>query len=230
MQEALVIYPYMEQSVYEAMALDELLFGEARADRKAFIRLYSFDTPCITLGYFQKHGEDSGISIPWTRRITGGGVVQHDSDIILTFSGIPDLKKNPLQDLYRKIHSSLIPSLSEWVSELSLKKDAAASKPDRHSYCFQQPVLHDILAEETKIAGGALCLKKDIFLYQGALKLPWLKQSEKDRETLLSYFIRYYYADQKINLIKNQSVDHLQKNVKLLAEEKYNNPEWKRKE
>ena len=230
MDETLLIYPYMEHSVYEAMALDELLFEESRATRKAFIRLYSFDSSCITLGYFQKLKKDPGNSIPWTRRITGGGIVHHDKDLILTFGGIPDFKKNPLQDLYHKIHSSLIPSLSEWMPELNLNTEPPVPQTDKESYCFQKPVLHDILTDNTKIAGGALCLKKDIFLYQGALKTPWLLESKKDRQTLLSCFIRYFYLGQKINLIENQSVDHLQKNVTLLAEEKYKNPEWKRKE
>ena len=230
MEETLLIYPYLEQSVYEAMALDELLFFNARTTRKAFIRLYSFDAPCMTIGYFQKFRENPGNTIPWTRRISGGGIVHHDKDILLAFGGIPDLKKNPLQELYHKIHSSLIPSLSEWMPELNLNEKAPAPAPDRESWCFQKPVLHDILTENTKIAGGALCFKKDIFLYQGALKLPSLLRSPNDRQTLISSFIKEYYGDQKIRRLENQSVDPLQKNVKLLAEEKYKNPEWKRKE
>src|SRR5882762_10992875 len=61
------------------MAVDEALLREVR---EPVLRIYEWDVPAISLGYFQP-GAFAG-ERPFVRRYTGGGIVDHAHDVTYT--------------------------------------------------------------------------------------------------------------------------------------------------
>ena len=87
----------MAHSATFNMAADEFLTGQqSRSDQLPTLRIYFWNAPSISIGYFQdvaktaRRFQTGGKKPTVVKRITGGGLVQHGSD--LTFSLI--LKKN----------------------------------------------------------------------------------------------------------------------------------------
>ena len=66
------------------MAIDHALLETAGREGCAFLRIYQWQQPTISLGYFQnyaereEHRESSKLDI--VRRSTGGGAIVHDHD------------------------------------------------------------------------------------------------------------------------------------------------------
>src|SRR5271156_7168226 len=62
------------------MAIDEALLREVR---EPVLRLYEWNVPAVSLGYFQ-HASLAPAGRPFVRRYTGGGLVDHARDITYT--------------------------------------------------------------------------------------------------------------------------------------------------
>ena len=64
------------------MAWDEALLEAAPGLGQPVLRLYGWNQPAATFGYFQKHAEIARLTPlrPLIRRPTGGGLVPHDAD------------------------------------------------------------------------------------------------------------------------------------------------------
>ncbi|MEM2208040.1 MAG: biotin/lipoate A/B protein ligase family protein [Sulfolobales archaeon] len=81
-----------EGSGYYHMAMDEALLFSAAMGGVPTVRLYVFNKPTVTLGYFQKIEEvvdleftrREGVDV--VRRVTGGGAVYHDPKGEITYS------------------------------------------------------------------------------------------------------------------------------------------------
>ena len=61
------------------MAVDEALLREVR---EPVLRIYEWDVPAVSLGYFQSHTLAG--DLPFVRRYTGGGLVDHAHDVTYT--------------------------------------------------------------------------------------------------------------------------------------------------
>lgn len=153
------------------MALDEALLGSVV---QPTLRIYRWDTPCVTFGYFQKHDEVRRFhpELPLTRRWTGGGIVDHGRD--LTFSlGIPRTHQAAAMlpaRFYRDLHSLLVP----WIARETSGRVRLATESETVSgaSCFSSPAPDDLLDGDRKILGGAQRRSAGALLYQGSLLLP----------------------------------------------------------
>ena len=151
------------------MALDEVLL---RTVARPLLRIYRWDAPCVTFGYFQRHGEvrSSFPGVPVVRRWTGGGMVKHGED--LTFSlmipqGHPAGELPPAR-FYRDLHGALAAWLASTLStEIRL---AGREETLQGPSCFAAPALDDLLMEGRKILGGAQRRSAGALLYQGSLQ------------------------------------------------------------
>jgi lipoate-protein ligase A len=125
------------------------------------LRLYMWNPPAVSIGYFQSMSEEVDIDkcktqgIDYVRRITGGGAVFHDKEI--TYSVIID-ENNPIipKDIkksYESISSAVI---------FSLKKIGVNA-----SYA----PLNDIVVNGKKISGCAQTRKEGRILHHGTLLL-----------------------------------------------------------
>ncbi len=151
--------------IYFNMALDEALLHYAVRNNQPIIRIYSWDKPSITIGYFQSVkdvlNESFLISnnIEFTRRITGGGSVIHFKE--LTYSIIMPTNLN-VRDSYKLICSSIIDSL---------KSLGITAK--------YEPI-NDITINGLKVSGSAQTRMMNYLLQHGTLLL------DIDRELMIN--------------------------------------------
>jgi lipoate-protein ligase A len=151
------------------MALDEVLLGSVT---RPTLRIYRWQGPCVTFGYFQRIAEVRSAfpDLPPVRRWTGGGMVEHGRD--LTFSlmipkGDPAASMAPVI-FYRELHGRIARWLSVHLSpgvRLAGEEDLRAG-----GACFTAPAQDDLLLEGRKILGGAQRRSAGALLYQGSLQ------------------------------------------------------------
>lgn len=149
------------------MACDEALLQVADLP---VLRIFRWESPWISIGYFVPFAEAQSLrpELPVCRRWTGGGIVIHDGD--LTFSlVIPS--REPLASLrpvesYRKIHETIVRVMTACGTEASL----ADGRSPSDGQCFAAPVIHDVVADGRKIAGGAQRRTRRGLLHQGSIQ------------------------------------------------------------
>jgi lipoate-protein ligase A len=118
------------------MAVDEALLETAAADGRCMLRLYRWQEPTLSLGYFQayadrwQHAASSRAAV--VRRSSGGGAILHDRE--LTYSlAIPS--RHPLAarrlDCYRAVHQALIEVLAQWGIEATMFASCSTAAPGR---------------------------------------------------------------------------------------------------
>ncbi|HUF62843.1 MAG TPA: hypothetical protein VMN36_12265 [Verrucomicrobiales bacterium] len=160
------------RSAAENMACDEVLL---RRLQMPLLRIYSWRSPAVSLGYFVDWEEgltESGREL--VRRWTGGGLVLHEPDgsaptySLLIPRGHPWHSLRP-RELYRMVHSRLAKVL-EWrriPAELHLGPEARPG-----GWCFQEASVYDIVARDhgAKIAGAGQRRTRQGTLLQGNLR------------------------------------------------------------
>lgn len=174
-----------KQDAFYNMAMDELLMNKHRkGEIPPVIRLYEWETPTLSLGYFQKAKKEIDIDkvneykYQLVRRLTGGRGVLHDKE--LTYSIIVD-ENHPnmphsITESYRVISSGLL----EGFKNLGL--EAYFSVPDtdekkksltnvRSSVCFDTPSWYELVVEGKKIAGSAQTRQDGIIMQHGSILL-----------------------------------------------------------
>lgn len=157
------------------MAIDEALL---RLVTVPVLRLYRWDCPAISIGYFDSF-RDVPEGRPFVRRFTGGGLVDHARDV--TYSIIVP-RDHPLnqagpQESYCQVHRAVADALATcgWTVELAAQPAQTASNA-----CFQKPVKFDVVQDGTKLAGAAQRRTREGCLHQGSILLP----SDPNREAL----------------------------------------------
>ncbi len=151
----------------EAMAVDEWLWHRATVP---LLRVYRWAGDWMSLGYF-----GSCRSIPdgrsFVRRPTGGGVVDHRHDWTYTLivpRGI-DLAEMPGNQSYQVIHRALAVALAQENAGVVL---AQADALDDHDFCFQRPVMHDLVDHRgRKISGAGQRRGRPGLLHQGSVAI-----------------------------------------------------------
>ena len=149
------------------MALDEALLRAAVERRRPLLRVYSWEQPAVSIGYFQKFPAHLAGKIDIVRRPTGGGLVYHDEDTTYTVVVPPThrLYEVPTADTYCAIHKAIAAALDVKSQIADLK-----SQTPRPGYeCFQNPVRGDVVADGRKLAGAAQRRTKWGMLHQGSV-------------------------------------------------------------
>lgn len=148
------------RDVYWQMAIDEALLKLRLEERiPDTLRIYRFKPSAVTIGYFQAIRESVNLEylienkIDFTRRITGGGAVFHDTNGELTYSITLKITSelSDVLDSYRVICSGLVYALRDLGVEASFV-----------------PV-NDIVVYGRKISGSAQTRRRDTLLQHGTL-------------------------------------------------------------
>ena len=158
------------------MALDEVLL---RSVVWPTLRIYAWETPCVSFGYFQRVAEvrQTHPSIPLVRRWTGGGMVEHGKD--LTFSLMVPKREAvaalPPARFYKELHARLAGWLNSETSDaepMGIPAVRLAGEGDLSAgpSCFSAPAADDLLMEGKKILGGAQRRSGGALLYQGSFQ------------------------------------------------------------
>ncbi len=165
------------------MAVDEVLLEAAARGDGAALRLYAWDVPTLSLGYFQQAADRAqhaaSQSCPLVRRSSGGGAIVHDRE--LTYSLALPLcgpHKPSAAELYDLVHESLVATFAQFglpavmfrpaSGECAAGERAAAQPP---FLCFQRRSCGDIVSGDAKIVGSAQRRKQRAVLQHGSILL-----------------------------------------------------------
>ena len=142
------------------MAVDEALLDAAVQGNVATLRLYQWDEPTLSLGYFQRyndrhqHAASSACAV--VRRQSGGGAILHDRELTYSLTLPPS---HPLTRdataLYTAVHHALIQWLASRLAsatvrnwQLNLNGQPSRLAPSEEPFlCFQRRACGDLLLE-----------------------------------------------------------------------------------
>ena len=154
---------------YPNMAADELLSRRG----EAWLRIYTWERPAVSFGYFDTATEAAGIfpgAEEYIRRWTGGGIVDHriGHTYTVTLPAQEGVMYPSADQLYLWIHGALATALQQsGVSCTLLTEDA----PDGGRACWASPVKSDIIDPAgQKLAGAGQRRYKGAVLHQGLIQ------------------------------------------------------------
>lgn len=146
---------------YDNMAIDYSILKSVAQTGVPTLRLYSWEKPTLTIGYFQSVNDEVNLDylkknkIDLIRRITGGGAVLHDNELTYSFF-IPvsfDSMKCSVEESFKKIAQPLILALNNMGLNASFSG------------------LNDISIKNKKISGNAQTRKEKVILQHGTILL-----------------------------------------------------------
>jgi len=158
------------------MAVDVALLERADRMGEAFLRLYRFDPPCLSLGRNEAAGGYDRAAIPRlgidvVRRPTGGGAVWHEHELTYAVAA-PIAAFGSLRQAYRAIHQRLLTALRLLGADVALAPDRPTARPPvPPSACFSQPVGGEVLLRTRKLVGSAQMRRGGAFLQHGSILL-----------------------------------------------------------
>lgn len=160
------------------MARDEaLLLRVGRGESPGTLRLYQWDPPTISLGYFQRYADYASLpkpagSLPIVRRLTGGGAILHDWELTYSLAlpiAHPLLQGGPSR-LYGLMHNVVIAALAELgvlAARCGVSDDSGAAKGP--FFCFERRHCYDVLVGRDKLAGSAQRRTRQAVLQHGSI-------------------------------------------------------------
>jgi lipoate-protein ligase A len=159
------------------MAVDEALLETAAADGQCTLRLYQWQEPTLSLGYFQAYGDRwqhaASSRSAVVRRPSGGGAILHDREVTYSLA-IPS--RHPLAvrrlECYEAVHLALVEVLAQWGTEATLATRSEHPAPNHEPFlCFQRRAPGDVLSGGSKIAGSAQRRCRGAILQHGSVLL-----------------------------------------------------------
>ncbi len=159
------------------MAVDQALLQSAQLDRQPCLRLYQWNEPTLSLGYFQpvanRRQHPPTLACPVVRRATGGGAICHDREI--TYSLVTPIETVAQQDtrqLYDLVHQAIIDELQEHDVIATLRPPVDPIAANKEPFlCFLRKTMGDILIGTHKVGGSAQRRQQGIILQHGSLLL-----------------------------------------------------------
>jgi len=177
---------------YFNMAFDEWLLISLNSERsfpRFTLRLYSWSSPAITIGYNQSIEKAVDYSliqadIPVIRRITGGRAIYHEPSE-LTYTVVAD--RGVIGGKVQSVTylSGLISSaVADFMEEFGLSPDRAEDSNEafretvgmERKSCFDSISRHEISSNGIKIAGGAQRQVGSGMIQQGSIKINGIEE------------------------------------------------------
>jgi lipoate-protein ligase A len=150
------------------MAIDEALLDEAVRSSSAFLRLYRWDPPTLSVGRNQPMEGIARDGIPVVRRPTGGQAVWHEHEVTYAVAA-PIATFGSLRMAYRTIHERLAAALRSLGADAVLAGRPTVRRSDRPTSCFAMPMGGEILVQGRKLVGSAQVRRCDVFLQHGSI-------------------------------------------------------------
>ncbi len=164
----------------ENMGRDEALLAcVGRGASPPTLRLYQWDPPTISLGYFQRYADYESLAPPAgdlavVRRHTGGGAILHDRELTYALA-LPmghELMADGPNVLYDTTHKAIIACLADaglMSQPCGQTDDSGAAKGP--FFCFERRHCYDVLIGVDKLVGSAQRRTKDAVLQHGSIIL-----------------------------------------------------------
>ena len=167
----------------ENMAVDEALFRcFDPAVSRPVLRLYGWQPPALSLGRFQKAGDDLDLArcradnLTVVRRITGGGAIWHADELtyslVCTPSQIPPAAS--VKDSFRVLTAFLLGFYHALGLQAGYAVDLAPAGSrlgQRTPLCFAGKESYDIMLQGRKIGGNAQRRSREIIFQHGSIPL-----------------------------------------------------------
>jgi len=185
------------------MAVDEALADACRRGVSGpTLRLYGWERPAISMGYFQRPEEvvdldrcrAAGISV--VRRTTGGRAVYHHHEV--TYSVVAPIPHPLFPPTIRGTYEVVARALSAGLAALGLRVECHPRDPERprrgvgSPLCFESTSRYEITLDGKKVIGNAQRRWKTAFLQHGSILLthdpaeaaPWFRGAMPDIESI----------------------------------------------
>lgn len=162
------------------MAADEAILEHIyRGEAMPTLRLYSWDPPCLSLGYAQSfndvdverlhaHGWDV------VRRVTGGRAILHTDELTYSVAGPaeePVLSGGVLES-YNRLAQALLHAVKSLSMPVEMKEhEDGHTQQNLNPVCFEVPSTYEITVNGKKLIGSAQARKKEGVLQHGSLPL-----------------------------------------------------------
>ncbi|MGM0483145.1 MAG: lipoate--protein ligase family protein [Candidatus Krumholzibacteriota bacterium] len=160
------------------MARDEHIFNRVRRNPDQIIlRTYSFEPPCISIGFHQDPEEAldlravSGDGIDLVKRITGGRALLHHEEFTycITAGSQGDIFGARLGETFIRISEVLIEALRSLGVRASLSGGRKQRERSSNSPCLASVSRYEITAGGKKIMGSAQRRWGEFFLQHGSI-------------------------------------------------------------
>jgi lipoyl(octanoyl) transferase len=161
-------------SPYSNMAIDEALFTAFSPGNVPVLRFYSWLPYSFSIGYSQDPAIELNLekcrsrAVPFTRRITGGGVIFHGRG--LTYSLVcseNDIPMGPFaKETYKKLCSFIIHAYRSMGLESGFSLEYSAP-PKKGWICLSRRERYDVIIAGKKIGGNAQKRKKGVVFQHG---------------------------------------------------------------
>jgi lipoyl(octanoyl) transferase len=162
------------------MAVDEALLDAVGQDQSlACLRLYSWEPPCLSIGYAQPCSDIDQPKLKefgwdWVRRPTGGRAILHSDE--LTYSVVASLSEPRVAGGVLESYQRLSKALLVALRSLGLPAQAhpihrAGSNEAKAPVCFEVPSNYEIVVGGKKLVGSAQARRKNGVLQHGTLPL-----------------------------------------------------------
>ena len=180
------------------MAADEALLDRVVRSGGAFLRLYRWDPPTLSIGRNQQMSLENGI--PVVRRPTGGKAVWHEHEVTYAVAA-PIALFGSLRNAYCEIHTRLAGALHTLGVDAVLAPAQRPIRPSAHpGSCFAAPVGGEILVGGRKLVGSAQVRRGPAFLQHGSVLLDGTQPGGND-VTLASALGRPVTFDEVVTAI-----------------------------
>ena len=161
------------------MAIDEALLLSCANGGPSTIRLYQWEKPSVSIGYFQslegidvKFCKEHGIDI--VRRPTGGRAVLHGHDLTFSITLCEDDLPEEFRGI-RRSHAYLMQGIRTALASLGIQAEIGISRKVKGypkllpADCFAHVADCDIHVNGFKIVGAAQVRKNGVLLEQGSI-------------------------------------------------------------
>jgi lipoate-protein ligase A len=155
------------------MAADEVLLEHVAATGRPALRLYTWDPPTLSLGYFQpvagRLADPRLAALPVVRRPTGGGAIVHHHELTYGLA----LPTGPLQRGVHwacRMHDVIRAALGSYA--VPAAACAGGQETGRGAFlCFQHQTPGDVLLAAHKVVGSAQRRRAGALLQHGSILL-----------------------------------------------------------
>lgn len=155
------------------MAVDHALMARARLTGERVLRVYSWDSPTLSLGRHQAargrfdETEARALGVSLVRRPTGGRALLHHREVTYSVSAAL-ARDESVRDWYASINAVLMSALRSLGVDAQTASAARAIQPSSAS-CFAQPDEGEITVEGRKLVGSALLRQDGALLQHGSI-------------------------------------------------------------
>lgn len=159
----------------ENMAVDEAMLNAAEFGGLFMptLRLYSWSSTVVSIGYLQDASPFDACGVPLVRRITGGRAILHDREITYSIIAPTDLPvfAGGISGAYSVIARRIAEALCDIGVPAVFSSEIASKRAVKSHACFYAPSRYEIMVGGKKISGSAQRRLKHAFIQHGSILL-----------------------------------------------------------